>query len=159
MRRFLQLLFCFLLAAGPAVALDGSLVGVTTFANPSAEFEGQRYLIGVDRVREIVPQLAGGTSLAWTGLLIDSAAFYDLAELGLPALDGILVLGAIPGTPGAEAGIPAPALITAVDGTPVTSDVESYCQVVGDASAGESAVFTVIPSGSTEAVDVEVPFA
>lgn len=146
-------------SGGPAVALDGSLVGVTTFANPSAEFEGQRYLIGVDRVREIVPELADGTSLAWTGLLIDSAAFYDLAELGLPALDGILVLGALPGTPGAESGIPAPALITAVNGTPVTSDVESYCQIVGGATAGESAVFSVIPSGSTEPVDVEVPFA
>jgi S1-C subfamily serine protease len=146
-------------SGGPAVAMDGSLVGVTTFVNPSEEFEGQRYLIGVDRVREIVPELAEGTSLAWTGLLIDSAAFYDLAELGLPATDGILILGAIPGTPGAAAGIAAPALITAVDGTPVTSDVESYCRIVGDASAGESAVFTVIPAGSTEAVDIEVPFA
>jgi S1-C subfamily serine protease len=146
-------------SGGPAVDLDGSLVGVTTFANPSAEFEGQRYLIGVDRVREIVPQLAGGTSLAWTGLLMDSAAFYDLAELGLPAAEGILILGAMPGTPGADAGIPAPALITAVNGTPVTSDVQSYCQIVGEATAGESAVFTVIPSGSTEAVDVDVPFA
>ncbi len=65
----------------------------------------------------------------------------------------------MPGTPGADAGIPAPALITAVNGTPVTSDLESYCRIVGEAAAGESAVFTVIPSGSTEAVDVDVPFA
>jgi len=146
-------------SGGPAVGLDGKLLGVTTFANPSAEFEGQRYLIGVDRVREIVPGLAGGTSLGWSGLRLDSAAFYDLAELGLPALDGILILGALPGTPGAAAGIPAPALLTAVNGTPVTSDIESYCRIVGDATAGESAMLTVIPSGGTEPVDVEVPFA
>jgi S1-C subfamily serine protease len=146
-------------SGGPAVGLDGRLVGVTTFANPSAEFEAQRYLIGVDRVREIAPQLASGTSLGWTGLQLDSAAFYDLDELGLPAADGILIFGAVPGTPGADAGIPAPALIVAVNGTPVTSDLESYCELVGEATGGESVVLSVVPSGETEAVDVEVPFA
>jgi S1-C subfamily serine protease len=110
-------------------------------------------------VREIAPQLAAGTSLGWTGLQLDSAAFYDLDELGLPAAEGILILGAVPGTPGAEAGIAAPALIVAVNGTPVTSDLESYCELVGDATAGESVVLSVVPSGETEAVDVEVPFA
>ena len=146
-------------SGGPAVDLDGRLLGVTTFANPEAEFEGQRYLIGVDRVREIVPRLAAGASLAFTGLKLDSAAFYDLAELGLPATEGIVVFGALPGTPGAEAAVPTPALIVAVDGTPVTSDIDSYCQIVGDAQAGETAVFTIIPSGGTEPIDVEVPFA
>jgi S1-C subfamily serine protease len=71
--------------------------------------QGQGYAIGVDRVKEIVPLLRDGTSLAWTGMGFEYPVFpEDLTSLGLPAQAGLIVRSAVPGTPAAAAGFGSP---------------------------------------------------
>ncbi len=147
-------------SGGPLLDADADLVGVTTFANAESGIQGERYSIGVDRVKTVVPDLANGKSLGWTGigwLALPTAD--DLEGLGLPVMDGLPVEFVTPGTPAEEAGLPAPSLIVAIDGKTVTGDVGTYCKAVGKKTKGDSAVFTVIPAGSEDPVDVEVPFA
>jgi S1-C subfamily serine protease len=142
-------------SGGPLVDKAAELVGVTTFSNDTGE--GARYAIGVDRVKEIVPGLAEGHSLGWIGLgwLVERTADI-IASYDLPDIEGLLVTFVTPGTAAAEAGFPAPSLLVAIDGQPVTSDVSTYCDAFGEKTSGDRATFTVIPAGSTEQMDVEV---
>src|SRR3990170_256977 len=76
-------------SGGPLVDLGTELVGVNTFKTVRPGFEGQFYAIGVDRVKEIVPRLSEGHSIAWVGM----GFFYpqqesDLTDIGLPAVVG-----------------------------------------------------------------------
>jgi len=149
-------------SGGPLVDLDGNLVGVNTAINRvfgGQIIEGQGYAIGVDRVKEVTPTLRQGTSLAWTGMSLQSANEELLAQAGLPQRDGFVVVGTVAGTPAAQAGFDGPVLVTAVDGQPMDGVMATYCAAVEDKSSGDSAVFTVIPSGETQEEQVEVAFA
>jgi S1-C subfamily serine protease len=145
-------------SGGPLLDLNGELVGVTTFSDNN--IEGGRYSIGVDRVKEVVPDLVAGHSAGWTGIGWDTLATGDvLTSMGLPDTQGLLVRFVTPGSPAAQAGFPAPSLIVAIDGQPITSDVGAYCGAVGKKAKDETATFTVIPAGSDQPIDVVVPFA
>jgi hypothetical protein len=66
----------------------------------------------------------------------------------------------VPGTPAEEAGFGTrPYLITAIDGSPVDTRLLTYCRAVGKARSGDSAVLTVVPSGSRQSEEMEVGFA
>lgn len=145
-------------SGGPLLDTSAELVGVTTFSSRATQ--GGRYSIGVDRVKQVVPGLVAGRSAGWTGIGWETTATGEtLVALGLPDTPGLLVNFVTPGTPAAQAGFPAPSLIVAIDGQPITSDVGAYCNAVGKKTKGETATFSVIPAGATEPVDVTVPFA
>ena len=57
-----------------------------------------------DRVKAIVPTLASGRSLAWSGMALDSAGGFDLASFGLPQQDGLLVTNVSAGSAPALSG-------------------------------------------------------
>ena len=147
-------------SGGPLVDLGTELVGVNTFKTVRPGFEGQFYAIGVDRVKEIVPRLSEGHSIAWVGM----GFFYpqqesDLTDIGLPAVVGLVIARAVRGTSAAEAGLgQAPALLVGIDGKPIDTTLGSYCKAVGSLEEGASATFTVIVAGSAEAQDVSLTF-
>ncbi len=146
-------------SGGPLLNLGGELVGVVTFSNVQPGFEGQRYAIGVDRARLIVPQLAEGSSIGWTGIgFYQPESSDELAQMGLPAQPGLVIANVVPGTPAAEASLPVPSLIVAVNGAALDWTVGSYCRLVGSAQAGDTAVFSVIAPGATTPTDVTVGF-
>jgi S1-C subfamily serine protease len=147
-------------SGGPLVNTSEQLIGVNTFKQVASGFEGQFYAIGVDRAKEVVPGLAEGHSIGWTGLGIYTPTVDELANLGFTDTAGLLVTHVKPGTAAEQAGVPVPSLIVAIDGNPVDNTLGSYCDAVGDLEQGATAVFTVIPldDGSGEQVDVEVGF-
>ncbi|MGH2948764.1 MAG: S1C family serine protease [Solirubrobacteraceae bacterium] len=134
-------------SGGPLVDLEGRLVGVNSAGFDTAGgrlIQDQGYAIGVDRVKQIVGQLREGRSLAWTGMGFDYPDRQQLRAAGLPA--GLLVTGAVPGTPAARAGFDrGQSLLIAVNGTPISNTLQSYCRAVRD--AGNSARFTVLDQG------------
>jgi S1-C subfamily serine protease len=146
-------------SGGPLLDLQNELVGVNTFKNPTAGFEGQNYAIGVDRVKEIAPQLAEGRSSGWTGAGLYPPTAADLEALGFPtdAL-GLLVVAIAPGTQAEAAGVAPGSLLVAVDGQTLDGTTRSYCALAGDRSNGDTATFSLLPPDGGEQVDVEVGF-
>lgn len=147
-------------SGGPLVNLEGELVGVNTLKNVAERIESQFYAIGVDRAKQITDTLRQGRSLGWAGTTIAYPQVEDeLTSRGLPALAGVILDRAVAGTGAAEAGLgETPALLVAVDGTPIDNTEVSYCAAVSELTEGDSATFTVIFAGETEPRDVVVEF-
>lgn len=145
-------------SGGPLVDLDGELVGVDTAVNPALEVEGQNYAIGVDRVREVVPGLAEGRSIAWTGMgFTYPAQETDLTDRGLPVVPGLIVERVVPGTTAEAAGFgQGPVLVAAINGQTLTPDIRSYCNLARDLESGDVATFTIFVPGETDPRDVQV---
>ena len=144
-------------SGGPLVNLRGELVGVNTLAASSRENES--YSIGVDRVKEVVPGLRAGRSSLFTGLTLESSN--DLPEgtltrLGLSEAAGLLVTGAIAGTPGANSPIAQQvALLVGIDGRPMDGRTATYCNAVRGQSR---ALFQYLIPGSDEIQGTEIAF-
>jgi S1-C subfamily serine protease len=137
-------------SGGPLVLLNGRLVGVNTAGrtlSPDGRIiQGQSYAIGVERVKEIANALRRGESFGWSGLGFDYPAEAELSRERLPP--GIFLTHAVPGTGGAKAGLADErALLVAVNGTPISNSLASYCDVVGAIRSGQTARFTVIQPG------------
>jgi S1-C subfamily serine protease len=152
-------------SGGPLVNLDAELVGVNSASNTEQggrAIQGQGLAIGVDRVKEVVPDLEDGTSLGFTGMGIEFAPIFGeegLTALGLPAQNGLVVQTVTPGTEAESLGFgQEPVLITAINGQQMEGNLGSYCDAVGEARSGDTATFTVIESGSERQEDVEVTF-
>jgi S1-C subfamily serine protease len=146
-------------SGGPLVDLDGRLVGVnsagrTTNSNGRI-VQGQSYAIGVDRVKQIVPRLAAGQSLAWTGMDFRYPSLEQLTAKGLPA--GIWIDGAVAGSPAAAAGLGAEtALLTAVNGHPTANTLSGWCSAVSGLRSGQAATVDVTRPGARVADHVRV---
>jgi S1-C subfamily serine protease len=147
-------------SGGPLVDLRGVLVGVNTVTNASLEIEGQNYAIGVDRVKEIVPRLAEGSSIAWTGMgFTYPAQESDYTDRGLPVVPGLIVERVVPGTTGEAAGFgQGPVLVTAINGQTLTPGIQSYCNLTRDLESGDVATFTIYVPGESDPRDVSVEF-
>src|SRR3954451_737929 len=149
-------------SGGPLVNQDKQLVGMNTAGLDEAggrRLQGQGYAIGVDQIKTIVPQLANGASIGWTGVGFEAADPAELNKQGIAA--GLLVKNATPGTPGDKAGFGDNKTrpVTAVNGKPLDGSIRSYCSIAGDAKKGQSAVFTVINGPGSSPQQVRVPFA
>jgi S1-C subfamily serine protease len=149
-------------SGGPLVDEDKELVGMNTAGLDEAggrRLQGQGYAIGVDQIKQVVPGLAAGSSIGWTGLGLEPADPSELAKQGLPA--GLLVKNAVPGTPGDKAGFGDNQLrlITAVDGKPMDGSIRAYCDVAGAKAKGDSIEVTAIDGPGATPQTVRVPFA
>ncbi|MGD9696321.1 MAG: trypsin-like peptidase domain-containing protein [Thermoleophilia bacterium] len=154
-------------SGGPLVDTDMRLVGVNSAGITllgDRTIQGQGYAIGVDRVREIVPQLRSGRSFAWSGMgfvyITDPQQFAsDLQNAGLPLQPGLVVTHVVPGTAAAEAGFGrSPVLITAVNGETMDGSLPTYCAAVDQGQGQSEGSFTVFEPNATEPTTVTVPF-
>jgi len=153
-------------SGGPLLDLRGRLVGVNSASLSGIGLENSAYAIGVDRVKEIMPELEEGRSITWTGIGFDEyVRESDLQvreqlrsafeRLGWPLQPGIFVNHLIAGTD--QMNIPLPALLVAVEGQALDGSLPSYCEAVEGVTA-TSVTMTFYAAGSSEAQDVEVPF-
>ncbi|MDQ4005653.1 MAG: trypsin-like peptidase domain-containing protein [Actinomycetota bacterium] len=151
-------------SGGPLVDLQGNLVGVNTAIQRRASgqiIEGQGFAVGVDRVKEIVPTLREGRSIAWAGTSLLYPGFEaNPGALGLPNAPGLVIDEVVPGTPAEEAGLGRePALLTGIDSQAIgRSGIQGYCRVAGDKASGDTAVFNLILPGN-DRQDIRVRFA
>jgi S1-C subfamily serine protease len=133
-------------SGGPLVDQDKKLVGVNTAILTGIggqPVQGQGYAIGVDRVRQLMPDLRTGHSHGWAGFAILAPTKKELARAH--AKSGVFVGAAVPGTPAYRAGLRAgPVLVTAVNGLKLSPSIASYCDAVAGVRSGQTAVLTVV---------------
>ena len=151
-------------SGGPLIDLAGQLIGVNS-AKPPLNVEQTNYAIGVDRVKEIVPTLANGQSMTWTGLgfddyitgarLTDPSTVSALNKLGLPVMTGIFVNHVAAGTP--NPGFSLPALVVKADGTDLTGTLSDYCSAIAGKSAS-SVQLTVYEANAIQPLEVDVVY-
>ncbi len=145
-------------SGGPSISEDGKLIGVNTLG--SLETQNQNFAIGVDRVKEVVPDLAAGDSHGWAGFGFAAYSRDELAAEGV-YLDGgaLAVTSAAPGTAAEDQEFYVNDLVTYVNGERVANR-RQYCEAVEDVESGDVVPVTVLDSVSNYAkyYDLEVPF-
>jgi len=151
-------------SGGPLLNISGQLVGVNS-AKPPVPVEQTNYAIGVDRVKEIVPTLAGGKSMLWTGLgftYVTAAQLQSndrlgqaLVTVGLPAKAGLYIYFAAAG--GGPQQLQLPALIVTVNGKPMDGTLQSYCDAVSSVST-QSVRVSAYTAGVSEPIDADLAF-
>jgi S1-C subfamily serine protease len=107
-------------SGGPLLDSAGRLIGVNTaIYSPSGANAGIGFAIPVDEVNRVVPRLIRDGRLVRPTLGVQAAPAAVGKPLGLP--DGVVVVGVVPGSPAAAAGIRP--FTRAADGSLVTGDV------------------------------------
>lgn len=148
-------------SGGPLVNDKGELVGVNsagiTQNEQGRDIQGQNLAIGIDRVKEVVPQLSQGRSMFWTGIGIQGVPSPSDAGLSGVTDPGLLVQSVVPGSPAAKANFPKPGYIIRINDQPLTGTLQSYCSAVKQGPA-DAAKFTVL-TGSGGQSEATVPFA
>ncbi|MFL5886072.1 MAG: trypsin-like peptidase domain-containing protein [Thermoleophilaceae bacterium] len=133
-------------SGGPLIDDDKKLVGMNTailVGIGGEPVQGQGYAIGVDRVKQLLPDLRDGKSHGWAGFGVRAPKKSELARVHASA--GVLIGGAVPGTPAYRAGLRAgPVLVTQINGLRLSPTLASYCDAVHDVRPGDTAVLTVI---------------
>ncbi len=154
-------------SGGPLVNTKGELVGVNSAGITllgGRTIQGQGYAVGVDRVKEVIPQLRAGTSWGWNGMgfinIVDpNEEAANLQGAGLPLAAGLAVTRVTENTPAAEAGFgQGPVLITQVNGQDLNGTIPSYCAALGDPESARDARFTVWQGGASQPQEVTVRF-
>lgn len=146
-------------SGGPLIDSAGRLIGVNTaIYSPSGSNAGIGFAVPVDVVNRVVPQIIakGHYSPPELGVVQDDRVNMLARRSGL---NGVVVLGAKPGSPAEKAGLQparqtrdgriAPGdLITAVDGTPVAS-ASDLMRALDGHRAGDRVKVSVLRDGKT----------
>jgi S1-C subfamily serine protease len=119
-------------SGGPLVNSSGQVVGMITAgatANLTQSSTDLGFAIPTNGALSIVNEIRAGHAssdiiigeVGFLGVQVGDLDAATAARLGLSVTSGALVVGVIPDTPAAEAGIPESAVITAIDGEKITS--------------------------------------
>jgi serine protease Do len=112
-------------SGGPLVNTDGQVVGITSIKLVETGVEGVGYAISIDSAMPVIEQLIsnGYVTRAYMGvnglLTVDSQV---QAQYNLGTNSGVLIGGVASGSPADKAGLKANDVITAVDGTAITTN-------------------------------------
>ncbi len=146
-------------SGGPLFDMHGNVIGITTAkysssSSSSASIEGIGFCIPINDAMEVVSDLLEYGYVrgrAYLGITCQAISTTVTQYYNLPA--GIYVNSVESGAAAENCGIEAGDIITAVDGTEVSS-VTDFKALLKNYSAGESAVMTVYRSGATMEITV-----
>jgi S1-C subfamily serine protease len=164
-------------SGGPLLDLQGRIIGVNAqIVSPSQASAGIGFAIPVNTVRRVVPQLIAQGHYPHPSLGVsilrfeaDGAQLLRQAGMEVPVDKGLLVAEVTPGGPAAKAGIRAgdrvvsignaqiPVggdIVTAVNGTPVTTFQELTVYLESETQVGDTVEVTIIRDGREMTVKV-----
>ncbi len=153
-------------SGGPLLDSAGRLIGVNTaIFSPSGASAGIGFAIPVDEVNRVVPRLIRDGKFTRPALGIQTGSEQFHASLRLPK--GVAVLGVVPGSPAATAGlrpfrrgrggeIVAGDIVTAVAGKPVAS-LDDVLEVLETRQPGETVTVTLLRAG--QKVELQIRLA
>lgn len=119
-------------SGGALVNLDGELVGINTAVfSRTAGIEGMGFAIPVNLVRGVMEEIFrnGRVIRGWLGVVPEDLQPQQARALGLKSGNGVLVVNVYRDSPAFRAGLLPGDIITAIDGTPLTSAQEALAKV------------------------------
>jgi len=132
-------------SGGATYDADGQVVGMTTAASSGGDVVG--YAIPISTVLSIADDLESGVT--------DTAYAYGYpAFLGVGLDTGTVVQGVYAGTPAADAGITAGDIITAIDGTAVSSSTQLRAAVAAHSPGDDVRVTWTDSNGSSHTANI-----
>jgi S1-C subfamily serine protease len=152
-------------SGGPLLDSAGRLIGVNTaIFSPSGASAGIGFAIPVDEVNRVVPRLIRDGKFTRAALGIQTGTEQFHAALRLPK--GVAVLGVVPGSPAAAAGITpfrrgrgrdivVGDIVTAIAGRPVAS-LDDVLEVLETRQAGETVTVTLLRAGRSVELQVRL---
>src|SRR5262249_38028293 len=145
-------------SGGPLLDSAGRLIGVNTaIVSPSKASVGIGFAIPVDEVNRVVPQLIAHKRIVRPFLGIEPVPDRLVRKW---RVDGVLILGVIPDSPAARAGLrpvsrdedgnirPGDAIV-AIDGQPIRSTRDLFA-VLGRKQAGDTVRVTIVRDGERQ---------
>lgn len=145
-------------SGGALVAADGTVLGVNVaFASPAAGAVSIGFAIPSMTVTSIVEELLadGEVEHAFLGVQLAPVTPQIAEQFDLGVGEGALVVDVVEGGPAAEAGLESGAVITAVDGEPITAFTELIAALRGH-DPGDVVTLTVVEGGEERQVEVEL---
>jgi serine protease Do len=143
-------------SGGPLVNTSGQVVGITSIKLIETGVEGIGYAISIDSAMPIIQQLIsnGYVTRAFMGVngltTVDSIV---AAQNNLGTDSGVMIGGVVSGSPADKAGLKAKDVITAVDGTDITTNGQ-LVQLIQAKSPGTQVKITFYRGTSKSTVTV-----
>jgi S1-C subfamily serine protease len=145
-------------SGGALVDRQGRLVGINTaIYSQSGSAAGIGFAVPVDTATRVADQLISGGKVThpFIGIIGSTVTPLIAQEKKLPVTEGAIVEEVVKGAGAANAGVKANDIITAVDGTSITSMTDLVAQVRKHA-VGETAELTILRGGQTIKLKVTV---
>jgi serine protease Do len=143
-------------SGGPTFDVEGQVIGVNTaIFSPSGGSVGIGFDIPADTAKTVVAQLKekGFVTRGWLGVQIQPVTAGIANSLGMNKAEGAMVDQPQSDSPAAKAGIETGDVITALNGTPVTSSRE-LARRIGIMAPGTSVKLDILRKGETKTVSV-----
>ncbi len=135
-------------SGGPSVDSDGNLVGVNTVQGGNQD---QNYAIGVDQVKEVIPQISKGDSLGWAGFAFEPVTNDDGDPVALQITE------VLPGTDAANLGLTPGLGVLKVNGQDVTTR-QDYCNAVQTVESGETVPVDIYDPSNNQFATIRITF-
>jgi S1-C subfamily serine protease len=144
-------------SGGALIDMNGSLIGINTAVAGSAENVG--FAIAIDQALPIVEEFLNTPpeKQSWLGISMQTLTQTLAEQIGYPSdLRGVLIVQVIPGSPAEGANIADGTVVTAIDGTAVTTDTQ-LAGILSDHQPGDRVTLELFtPNGETKSVAVEL---
>lgn len=142
-------------SGGPLINARGEVVGITTAISTQASNIG--FAVPIDQVTAVLPQLreTGRVARGYIGVVLTSVTPALASALSLGHVRGALVQDVSLDTPAARAGLRAYDVVTAIDGTMVSSD-EDLIRAVAARQPGTLATLSVVRDGAKTRLDIKL---
>ena len=142
-------------SGGPLINTRGEIVGINSAISARASNIG--FAVPVNQARAVLPQLKqyGRVARGFIGVSLKDVDADLQRSLNLGAARGALVYDVTENTPGARAGLKPYDLITAVDGTAVTSN-DDMIHLVSSMAPGTEVRLDIVRDGRAIAVPVRL---
>ena len=148
-------------SGGPLLNDAGEVIGINTAIRANAA--GIGFAIPINKAKEVMPVLARGERVVHPYLGVQIATLTpELAKQNnsdpnstvvLPEVSGVLVMGVVPNSPAATAGIRRGDVVTQIDGQAIT-DAEALQTLVDRSGIGKNLRLTVKRGNNTQQLSV-----
>lgn len=145
-------------SGGPLLNAQGEVIGVNSMIeSPVRGSVGVGFAIPINTAKQLIPQLETGAQLkaVWLGIRGGDVTSTLAQERNLTVEEGVLVAEAVQGGPAAGAGLQAEDVITALDGTAVTTLGELQ-DALSQHQPGDTVTLSIIRGGATQELKVQL---